>query len=132
MRRRTGHRRLLWFLGVGTIVFCVDVAVLRVLTGPAAMSLFSARLISLPVAASLGWALHRKVTFADRQRRRKAVQWSHYLLINVVSGSANYGIYATLLALSPWLREYYVLAVIPGAATGTMINFLSGNFWVFR
>lgn len=126
------RHRLLWFLGVGAVVFGVDITVLHLLTGPGGVSPFTSRLVSLPIAASLGWVLHRKVTFADRQHRRITVQWPHYLMINVVSGTANFGIYVGLIGLFPWLREHLVLAVMPAAATGTLINFVSGNFWVFR
>ncbi len=113
-------------------MFTLDIALLQLLTTSAALSLLQARLISLPCAASAGWLLHRRITFLDRRRRRRAAQWSHYLLVNLGSGVANYGVYALLLTLVPRLAHAWVLAVAPAAATGTLINFVCANFWVFR
>lgn len=125
-------RRLARFLSVGTAVFVLDIGLLHVLTTAAALTLIQARLVSLPCAASAGWLLHRQVTFLDRQRRPRTSQWSRYLLVNLGSGTVNFGIYALLLAAFPLLRHDYVLAVMPAAGTGTLINFLCANFWVFR
>lgn len=132
MWRQLLRNRLPRFLGVGAAVFCVDITILHLLTGPIGLSPVFARLVSLPIAASVGWALHRKVTFADRKHRRIRVQWPRYLLINAVSGTANYGIYVALIGFSAWLRAHLTFAVMPAAATGTMINFIAGNFWIFR
>lgn len=132
MRGPVHLRRLAHFIAVGAFVFVVDASVLVALNSLPAFTLFSARLISLPLAATIGWFLHRRVTFADRRRRKKARQWSHYLLVNVVSGTTNYGVYASLLALSPWMKHLFVFAVIPGAMSATLINFVCANCWVFR
>lgn len=82
-------RRLSYFIAVGLFVFVADITLLDALSSPAALTLLSARLISVPAAATAGWFLHRHIAFSDRRRRQKARQWSHYLLVNLISGATN-------------------------------------------
>jgi len=130
MRRR--RWRALIFAAVGLVVFAFDVLLLGALASVAGLTPFAARLVSLPAAATAGWYLHRRITFNDRRPRRHKRQWSQYLLVNVLSGAANYGVFAALLLASPRLHQLYVLAVIPGAITASTINFVCANVWVFR
>lgn len=125
-------RRLIRFLCIALVAFCVDISVLGAMTVWVGTPLWMGRLLSLPLAASTAWYLHRQFTFSDRRRRHKALQWGHYLLVNGASGLVNYALYVVLISVSLWMRHHFAIAVIPGAACAALLNFTAANLWVYR
>lgn len=120
---------------VGSVGFVVDTATLYLALWLGA-GLYGGRVLSYLAAASGNWALNRAWTFraAGRPAGRAgaAQQWALFLLVNLVGFAANYGTYATLVALWPLAAAHPVVAVAAGSLAGMTGNFLLSRRFVFR
>lgn len=117
------------FAGVGATTFFIDAGVLAAVLALAPGRFYVGRVVSYLVAASAGWWLNRRFTFASRSARRR--EWLRYLAANLSGGLANYTVYAALITLSPLCRAHPVLAVAAGSLAGLVLNFAASRRFVF-
>ena len=111
------------------MTFLVDAGVLTAVLVPAPGQFYLARVVSYLAAASAGWWLNRRFTFASRDARGR--EWLRYLGANLSGGLANYAVYAALVGLVPLCRAYPVLAVGGGSLAGLVLNFTASRRFVF-
>ncbi len=124
-------RTVLAFGAVGTVGFLVDTAVLYLLRG--LLGLYAARLVSFLCAASVTWFLNRHLTFAERRSPyAPSTEMAFYILLMVVGGVVNYGIYAWLVSSSPAVAQAPVLGVAAGSLAGMAVNLTTSRFLLFR
>ncbi|PLX36547.1 MAG: GtrA family protein [Hyphomicrobiales bacterium] len=117
------------FLLVGAFGFIVDAGVLLGLTEWAGMGAYSARVISVVVAVSATWGLHRVFTFRSRDPKRLG-EWSRFAGVNGVGAAVNYALYAIALAIVPALPPLAALAIASAGALA--VNFLGSALFAFR
>ncbi len=116
---------------VGAFGFVLDTATVYALAQ--ALGLYGAGVVAYFVAASANWALNRVWTFRHRHAGGGALrQWARFLFSNSAGFIVNRGVYAALIAASPLVHAYPVLAVAAGAGAGMVLNFLSARHFVFR
>ena len=123
-------RQVISFAIVGVAGLAVDVIALYAFLGLGA-GYWLGRLGSFLLAASFTWMLNRRVTFdgttADPMR-----QWLNYLMVNVVGGVLNLGVYGALIVTSDVVRSAPVLGVAAGSMSGALWNFVLSRRLVFR
>ncbi|MEA5097994.1 MAG: GtrA family protein [Burkholderiaceae bacterium] len=124
-------RSIFLFGIVGTVGFLADTAVLYLLRdtlGP-----WVARLCSFLVAVLVTWLMNRYLTFSDRASKLPIHQeFSVYLILMLVGGSVNYGVYAWLIVSDEIVRQHPVLGVACGSLAGMAINLFCAQFLLFR
>lgn len=124
-------RTILAFGAVGTLGFMVDTAALYLLRG--LLGLYVARLVSFLCAAAVTWLLNRHLTFARRRSSYAAsTEMAVYILLMMVGGMVNYGLYAWLVTASPTVAEAPVLGVAAGSLAGMAVNLTTSRFLLFR
>jgi putative flippase GtrA len=118
------QNKIMRFLCVGGLGFCVDAAVLGALMFvglPATL----ARIASIACAMTTTYLLNRHFSFKTEQKK-SSTEYIRYILVSVASASINYGVYAACLGILP---PHAALCV--GVACGMLLNFCGYNFWVF-
>jgi putative flippase GtrA len=125
-------RQFLIFAIGGVIGFVIDSTVLLLLLHSTGAGPYLGRLISYLCAASVTWAYHRAFTFRSAARSHKFTQWVSFLLANAFGGLINLGVYALLVAESPWIGQRPVIAVAAGSVSGLAFNFVASRVFVFR
>jgi len=123
------------FAVIGGLGLPVDAGVLWLLTGPAGLDPYSARIISWLCAATFTWAGNRYFTFAATRARGLAGtgrEWLRFLAANAVGGLVNVGLYATLVKFAPPPLNDLFLALVIGVLAGLVFNFLLSKKLVFR
>lgn len=124
-------RETLLFGCVGTAGFVVDTAVLYLLRGW--LGPLGARIPSFLAAVLVTWWLNRRITFRARPSGLGAHrELGRYLLLMLLGGAVNYGVYAALLLCWPLASRHPVLGVAGGSLAGMAINLLSTRLLVFR
>ena len=126
---RTEAARFGRFCGVGGIGFIADAGLLFCLTMYLALDPYLARVLSILVALTVTWGLHRRWTFKSRRAGRLA-EWTRFALVNGGGGTVNYLVYALVLLLLPAAGP--ILALIAGSAVALLVNYLGSRFWAFR
>ena len=128
MNDRYGH--MLRFTAVGFLGFLIDSATLYsgLVIG---LDLFSGRIISYFVAATITWYLHRRVTFR-LESDPHFFEWLHFLTANALGGLVNVGGYAILILAADVFRRFPVFAVGIGALGGMVVNYFLSSAFVFR
>lgn len=116
---------------VGGVGFAVDTAALYLLARGAGLDLYSARVASYLIAASVTWWLNRHFTF-ETTARPSAGEWVKYVTLNAVGALVNYGIYAAAITWTATARAEPVIAVALGSAVAMVVNFLANRHLVFR
>lgn len=124
-------QQFLRFGVVGGIGFVVDTAVLY---GALALGagLYLGRAVSYIAAASATWALNRAWTFRGRGSGPVHRQWALFLVVNLGGFVLNYGTYAALVAVVPFVAANPVLGVAAGSIAGMFSNFILSRRLVFR
>ncbi len=116
---------------VGGLGFIVDAGVLYLLKDP--LGLYVARAMSFLAAASFTWLLNRSITFRQHgsklSLRREFVV---YMLLMLLGGSVNYGVFAALVLMLDTVRDHPVIGVAAGSLAGMLINLASSRFLLFR
>jgi putative flippase GtrA len=118
---RTEVERFLRFAVVGGTGFLIDVGVLALMHNGAGLDPFSARLISISVAAFSTWRLNRIVTFGASPSGQ-ASEGLRYAAVAALAAGLNYFSYA--LALILW-RE------LPPVAAAVMATLVAMTFSYF-
>lgn len=125
-------RQFLRFCAVGGVGFVVDAGLLWILLETTALGPYGGRLVSFLVAATVTWALHRRVTFPEASRTRSGRQWLLFVAVNGGGAVLNYGVYALLVATTALVAAHPVLGVVAGSAVALLVNYLANRHWVFR
>lgn len=130
MYRYGGLAEFVHFGAVGASGFMVDVTFyyLFQLFG---LDHYIARALSFWPAASWNWAMNRRGTFGERQRRPRTRQWAEFLAASAVGFVINYGVYYTLSTWVGFFEEFRILALMAGVAVGSMFNFTVSTLFVY-
>jgi putative flippase GtrA len=125
--------QILRFGIVGGLGFLVDAGLLEVML-LLGLGYYGGRAVSFLAAATATWILNRSFTFRRETRSGMpaAGEWLTYLVLMVVGGVVNYGIYALAVELSEPVRRYPVLGVALGSIAGMAINFWTAKTMVFE
>jgi putative flippase GtrA len=89
-------RHGLAFLFCGFISFCVDAAVLKLLTVLLGLHPFVARIAAIMVAMTSGWLSHRTFTFALKTPPTVA-EFLRYVAVGWFVSAINYGLFVIIL-----------------------------------
>lgn len=119
------------FAVVSGLAFGVDMAVLAVLVHGLGWPGLASRGASIVAATSGSWFIHRHATFSGRARRPWLREWLHYLAVNAIGMTLNYGCYALIVATSAFGPAHPLLAVIPGGVLAMGLNYALASRWVF-
>lgn len=92
--------RLLRFATVGGVGFLVDAGLLATLHHGAGLDPFTARIVSIGVAAFTTWRLNRSLTFGASSTSQ-ATEGLRYGAVALLTAALNYAIYAALLLIWP-------------------------------
>jgi putative flippase GtrA len=122
--------QFLRFALVGVVGFVVDAGVLRLVTSVFGANLYTGRVISFLVAATVTWALNRVFTFGHTGAR--AAQWLRFVCVNSLGGAVNLGVYALLVGTLSSIRHNPTIAVACGSLVGMGLNFTLMKKVVFR
>lgn len=120
--------RFMRFCIIGGIGFVIDAAILHLLTTSARLDPLLARPLSILVAVTACWALHRFWTFQS-QDKKWIREWSRFMLVNGVGASVNYLVYSALLVLA--LINSPLVALAIGSAAALALNYLGARFFAF-
>lgn len=124
-------REIVLFGVSGAFGFLVDTAVLYTLKGP--IGPFYGRIFSFLAAVLTTWLLNRYFTFRERKSglstRREFVA---YLLLMLIGGGVNYGVYAWLIVSSPFASQYPVVGVAAGSLAGMFVNLVNSRYLLYR
>jgi putative flippase GtrA len=130
-RATGGLGRFLTFGLVGLVGLVVDVGVLTLMIDGFGFGPYVARLVSYFAAATTTWALNRRYTFDITGSGSLIGEWGRFTLVNGVGGIANYGVFALLVATSPFIYQHPVVAVVIGAGVGWVFNYHASKRLVF-
>lgn len=117
------------FLIVGGFGFAVDAGILVLMTSGFGLPPLAARLVSIIVAITATWALHRSFTFHSHDPDRLG-EWTRFASINGLGAAFNYGLYAGALAILPGLTP--LAALVVASAGALAVNFLGSALFAFR
>jgi putative flippase GtrA len=119
------------FAAVSLVGFATD-AVLLQLGVMLGLSPAWARLISLPCAMQVTFAINARHVFRDSERGQWPRQWARYMLSNGFGNICNYWIFVTLVSLHWRIVSDRLVALSIAAFLAWMLNFASARLWVFR
>jgi len=131
VRAAGGLGRFLTFGLVGLVGLVVDASVLTLMIDGFGFGPYSARLVSYFAAATTTWALNRRYTFDVTASGSLLAEWGRFTLVNGFGGIANYGVFAALVATSPFIYQHPVVAVVIGAGVGWIFNYHASKRLVF-
>lgn len=124
-------RQFFYFCIVGTIGFLADAGALYLLTRGLGLDLYSARLVSYLIAATVTWIFNRNFTFQVLTRPTWR-EWFAYLIANGLGAIANYSVYVLGITQFEQLRLYPVGAVAIGSVVGLAFNYIANRYVIFR
>ncbi len=116
---------------VGASGFVVDLALYLGLQTVFGMSHILARALSFWGAASSNWALNRLLTFSDRKKTSKLVQWPAFVMSSLFGFGINWGTYYMLTQYVPYFQEHLIYALMVGVLMGLGFNFTFARLFVF-
>jgi putative flippase GtrA len=131
--RDSAAAQFVQFAAVGAIGFAVDALIFIALTGwYAHWHPYAARALSASCSISTTWALNRRVTFRTEKSPDARAEYLRYVLAQVLGLALNLGVFAAGVALVPLLRRVPLLALILGAGTALVVNFLTAKHIAFQ
>ena len=116
---------------VGVSGFAVDVLLYLGLQSLTGMGHLMARALSFWGAASWNWVWNRVLTFSNRQKTRKLVQWPSFLLTSLIGFAINVGSYYVLTHYVPFFESHKITALAIGVLLGFGFNFITARLLVF-
>ena len=119
------------FLSVGGFGFLLDVAVFQGLLW-LGVEPVPARLVSAAMAVTLTWALNRRLVFRTSGVARRGSEYIRYVVVQAFGFSINLGVFFFLIAVNELAARIPVLAVVGGAASAIVFNYLGARYCVFR
>lgn len=117
------------FCAIGAFGFAVDATLLQLLIDLFAVPALAARLVSILVAVTTTWALHRPYTFRSADPDRLA-EWSRFAAVNAIGAALNFAVFAAVLAVAPATPPLAALAA--GSAIALAANYLGSRLFAFR
>ncbi len=117
------------FCVIGALGFLVDAGALFGLIERFDMAPLPARVISILIAVTVTWALHRRWTFRSDDPQRLA-EWSRFLAVSLVGAALNYAVYAAVLLGVPGTPPLLALAM--GSVLALAANYAGARLWAFR
>lgn len=130
MYRFGGFAEFIHFGVVGASGFMVDVSFFYLLQF-FGLDHYVARAFSFWPAASWNWAMNRRGTFGERQRRPKAKQWAEFLTASAFGFIINYSVYYSLATWVALFERFHILALLAGVVVGSMFNFTISTLFVY-
>jgi putative flippase GtrA len=121
--------RFLRFAVVGGIGFVVDAGLLALLIYGAGLDPFTARLISISIAAFTTWRLNRVVTFGASPTSQ-VTEGARYMTVAGLAAGLNYAIYA--LALILWRALPPVAAAVGATLVAMTFSYLGYSRFAFQ
>ena len=123
--RKRHLRHIRGFLIAGGFAFLVDAAVLM---GGVAMGLpvWFARAPSFFAAVLTTWIINRTFTFRTSEPA-SLKEFTRYIGAMSFGLAVNYGVFLTVLAMSPLAVRIPLLALVPATASGMVVNFLTSR-----
>ena len=120
--------RPLRFLGVGGLGLITDLAIFTLVIAHGPQPLL-ARLVSLAIATLVTWRLNRALTF-DCSGRRPSDEALRYAAVALFAQAISYAVFAALI-VTVFARPPQ-LAVLIGAAAGTLVSYTGQTLLTFR
>lgn len=117
---------------VGATGFLVDLSLYLALQSLFGIQHVFARGLSFWGAASWNWAWNRVLTFSNRKKTRKRIQWPAFVLTSLVGFTFNWGTYVILTKYVPYFQAHHILALMAGVLIGLGLNFTFARLLVFR
>ncbi len=90
-----------------------------------------ARGISFWPAVSWNWAINRRMTFGERERRPRGKQWAEFVIASLIGFSLNWGIYVFLTTYIEFFDQWRLIAFVLGIGVASISNFTLSTFFVF-
>lgn len=112
---------------VGTLGFFVDAGVLKLCTQAGPMGLYEGRVVSFLAAVTVTWFFNRRFTFKDSPKAPLFIQWTRFSVVCLGGFAFNYGAYAALISLVPYVAENPTLGVAAGSVAGLFFNFFGAK-----
>lgn len=128
----TVARQFTSFVSAGAIGFLIDASIFLTLTQQGGWSIPWARALSALCSITATWIINRHLTFAAQRSRNKGAEYTRYLLAQIVGLAINLGTFAVCLAAAPTMRRYPIVALVVGASTALLVNFLTARSIAFR
>ncbi len=117
------------FCGVGAVGFLIDAGLLLWFTGQLGLNPFIARALSICLAVTMTWAMHRHWTFGTAGEKRLA-EWVRFAAVNGAGGAFNFLVYSVVLVARPETTPFAALVV--GSAAALCVNYLGARLWAYR
>jgi putative flippase GtrA len=127
-------KRQVLLFGVGGLIgLVVDAGVVQALVSWGHWNPYLARLLSFLSAATATWLWNRRFTFAQRDSGRSLhAEWLHWIALMSVGAVVNYGAYAAILMVYPWLHRWPAVAVAASSAAASLVNFATARGVLFK
>lgn len=122
--------RYIQFALVGGTGFLVDMTVYLGTQRLFGTGHLLARAISFWPAVTWNWALNRRVTFEDRKKSSKRIQWMKFASTSLCGFCISWGVYY-LLSSAPFFENYLIFDLIAGICLASVCNFLISDHFVF-
>jgi dolichol-phosphate mannosyltransferase len=119
------------FGAVGASGFLVDLLLYLGLQRLFGLGHLLARALSFWGAATWNWGWNRLLTFSNRRRTSKLVQWPTFVLTSLLGFAVNVGSYYVLTNYVPYFMGHRILALVIGVLLGFGLNFLTARLLVF-
>jgi len=122
----------LQFSFVGATGFLIDLSLYLLFQSLFGIQHIFARGLSFWGAASWNWMWNRLLTFSNRKKTRKRIQWPAFVLTSLVGFIFNWGTYVVLTKYVPYFQSHYIAALMAGVLIGLGLNFTFARLLVFR
>jgi putative flippase GtrA len=117
------------FCLIGAFGFAIDAGALFALVERFHYGPIEARAISVVIAVTATWLLHRRFTFRSTDPRRFA-EWLRFLGVNGVGTGVNVIVYTCIMLAIPGTPP--ILALVMGSAVALAANYLGSRRFAFR
>lgn len=122
-------RHGLGFLISGGIAFCVDAAILQVLTAYFEIDPILARIGSISVAMVAGWLSHRRLTF-NVVVPPSVAEFLRYAAVAWFSAAVNYVVFVLVILL--WSEIPVLAALFVAGVVQMFVSYVGMRFAAFR
>ena len=117
---------------VGSTGFCVDAAVLYLVTQAFGFNPFTGRMVSFTVAVAVTWFLNRRWTFRSAGGPGGLKQAAVYFGVQCAGLAANFSVYSTIILTFGVPKVWLVIPLAFGSIAGLCLTFLGSKHLAFR
>jgi putative flippase GtrA len=129
----SGLKRWIRFNSVGAIGFFVQLSVLTLLTSMFKLNYLLATGLAVETTVLHNFIWHEKWTWADRTKDSSNLFWRRFLYFHLANGVLSLvGNIGLEMLFVEALRWGYIQANVTAIAICSFLNFLAGNFFVYR